>query len=214
MIYYCLLNLSSLTRVWTCAPCRGSTEPYPQGHQEIPRITLPSWTSSDFPWHRISLIRHTHTHTHIFTQTFACQWLLLLRWLSQRNRFGLAVGSEEVECKEPVLSLQPCLPCLLPSGQTAKGRPQGGINTSGTVVLPIVKHGSASVLDPELSALPSWVWVRKGLSRGVGMSAWTWGSLLHNLHSEGIWKHVTSDTCPWSPWIYLPLNPQHWTRTH
>ena len=123
--------------------------------QGIPRITLSSWTSPDFPRHKISHVSRTYTHTHIFTQTFACQWLLILRWLSQRNRFGLAVGSEEVKCSEPVLSLQPCLPCLLPSGQTAKGRPQGGINSSGTAVLPIVKHSSASVLDPELSARPS-----------------------------------------------------------
>lgn len=83
----------------------------------------------------------TPTHTHIFTQTFAHQRLLLLRWLSQHNRFGLAVGSREVERSEPVLRLRPCLACLLPSGQTAKGRPQGSIRSSGTVVLPTAKQG-------------------------------------------------------------------------
>ena len=66
-MYYCLQNLSSLTRDGTCAPCRGSTESYPLGHQRIPRITLPSWTSPDFPRHGISLVSHTYTHIHIHT---------------------------------------------------------------------------------------------------------------------------------------------------
>ena len=66
-MYYCLQDLSSLSRDWTCAPCRESTESYPLGHQGIPRITLPSWTSPDFPRHGISLVSHTYTHTHTHT---------------------------------------------------------------------------------------------------------------------------------------------------